>query len=67
MLKATDEEEATDKIAIGLLLYPLFWILETWAALHWGGRWAAAALLVMLFPSAFFALSWRDRLVTAAA
>ncbi|HEX3528919.1 MAG TPA: 1-acyl-sn-glycerol-3-phosphate acyltransferase [Thermoanaerobaculia bacterium] len=63
MLKATDEEEATDKIAIGLLLYPLFWILETWAALHWGGRWAAGALLVMLFPSAFFALSWRDRLV----
>ncbi|HEY2736977.1 MAG TPA: hypothetical protein VGK45_01160, partial [Thermoanaerobaculia bacterium] len=63
LLKATDEEEATDKIAIGLLLYPLFWILETWAALHWGGRWAAGALLVMLFPSAFFALAWRDRLV----
>ena len=63
LLKATDEEEATDKIAIGLLLHPLFWILETWAAFHWGGRWAAAALLVMLFPSAFFALSWRDRLV----
>jgi len=66
MLKATDEEEATDKIAIGLLLYPLFWILETWAAFHWGGRWAtvaAVALLVLLFPSAFFALSWRDRLV----
>jgi 1-acyl-sn-glycerol-3-phosphate acyltransferase len=63
MLKATDEEEATDKIAIGLLLYPLFWILETWAVLHWGGWWAASALLVMLFPSAFFALSWRDRLL----
>ena len=63
MMKATDEEEATDKIAIGLLLYPLFWILETWAVLHWGGRWAAVALLVMLFPSAFFALSWRDRLM----
>jgi len=66
LLKATDEEEATDKIAIGLLLYPLFWILETWAALHWGGPWAtvaAVALLVMLFPSAFFALAWRDRLV----
>jgi glycerol-3-phosphate O-acyltransferase / dihydroxyacetone phosphate acyltransferase len=63
LLKATDEEEATDKIAIGLLLFPLFWILETWAVLHWGGWWAAAALLVLLFPSAFFALSWRDRLV----
>src|SRR5262249_1713831 len=62
MLKATDEEEATDKIAIGLLLYPPFWILEIWAALHWGGRWAAVALLVLLAPSGFIALGWRDRL-----
>jgi hypothetical protein len=61
-MKRTDEEEATDKIAIGLLLYPLFWILETWAALHWVGPWAAIALLVLLFPAAFFALAWRGQL-----
>jgi glycerol-3-phosphate O-acyltransferase / dihydroxyacetone phosphate acyltransferase len=61
-MKRTDEEEATDKIALGLVLYPLFWALETWAALRWGGRWAAVILLVLLFPSAFFALAWRARL-----
>jgi glycerol-3-phosphate O-acyltransferase / dihydroxyacetone phosphate acyltransferase len=61
-MKRTDEEEATDKIALGLLLYPLFWAMETWAAFRWGGGWAVAALLVLLFPSAFFALAWRARL-----
>jgi len=61
-MKRTDEEEATDKIAIGLLLYPLFWMAETWAALYWGGPWAAVTLLALLFPSAFLALAWRDGL-----
>jgi glycerol-3-phosphate O-acyltransferase/dihydroxyacetone phosphate acyltransferase len=61
-MKRTDEEEATDKIALGLVLYPLFWGLEIWAALRWGGLWAVVILLVMLFPSAFFALAWRARL-----
>jgi 1-acyl-sn-glycerol-3-phosphate acyltransferase len=61
-LKATDEEEATDKIAIGLLLFPLFWTLQTWAVLRWSGRWPAIALLALLFPAAFFALGWLDRL-----
>jgi hypothetical protein len=61
-MKRTDEEEATDKIALGLVLYPLFWMLETWAALHWGGLWVAVTLLVLLFPAAFFALAWRERL-----
>jgi glycerol-3-phosphate O-acyltransferase/dihydroxyacetone phosphate acyltransferase len=60
-MKRTDEEEATDKIAIGLLLYPLFWILEIWAALHWVGPWAAVTLLALLFPAAFFALAWHDQ------
>ncbi|HEY4596571.1 MAG TPA: 1-acyl-sn-glycerol-3-phosphate acyltransferase [Thermoanaerobaculia bacterium] len=61
-MKRTDEEEATDKIAVGLVLYPLFWILETWVSLRWGGPWAAITLLAVLFPAAFLALAWRDRL-----
>jgi 1-acyl-sn-glycerol-3-phosphate acyltransferase len=61
-LKATDEEEATDKIAIGLLLFPLFWTLEIWAAWRWGGRWTAIAGLALLFPAAFFTLGWHERL-----
>ncbi len=62
LMKKTDEEEATDKIAAGLVFYPLVWILETWAALHWGGVWIAVALLALLFPGAFFALAWHERL-----
>ena len=62
LTKKTDEEEATDKIAAGLVFYPLFWILETWAALRWGGPWIAVALLALLFPAAFFALAWHERL-----
>ena len=61
-LKATDEEEATDKIAIGLLLFPFCWTLEISAAWWWGGRWAAIASLALLFPTAFFALGWYERL-----
>ncbi len=61
-LKATDEEEATDKIAIGLLLFPLFWTLEIWAAWRWGGRRAAIAGLALLFPAAFLTLGWHERL-----
>src|SRR5262249_32053456 len=30
-LRRTAEEEATDKLAVGLVLYPLCWALETWA------------------------------------
>jgi len=61
-MKRTDEEEATDKIAVGLVLYPLSWALETWAALHWGGRWAAVALLALLLPTAGIALDGHARL-----
>ncbi|HEY4564931.1 MAG TPA: hypothetical protein VIJ36_18240, partial [Thermoanaerobaculia bacterium] len=61
-MKRTDEEEATDKIAVGLVLYPLFWILETWVSLRWGGPWAAITLLTVLFPAAILALAWRDLL-----
>lgn len=60
-MHATDEEEATDKIAIGLLLFPLAWALEAWGALHWGGGWAVVAFLALLFPIAFVALEWDAR------
>jgi len=57
-----DEEEATDKIAAGLLLFPLAWALEAAAVFAIGGKWALAVFLAAVLPSGFFALTWRDRL-----
>ena len=63
LLDRTAEEEATDKIAAGLLLYPLAWAVEAFLVLRFGGGWALAAFLVALFPLGFFALGWRERLL----
>ncbi len=56
------EEDATIKMAAGLVLYPLFWCAEGWLAWHFGGAVGLAALLLLLVPSGFVALSWRERL-----
>lgn len=58
----TDEEEATDKLAAGLVLYPLAWLAEAWAVLRLGGGWAAVVFVAGLLPTGFFALAWRSRL-----
>ncbi|MCG3192986.1 MAG: lysophospholipid acyltransferase family protein [Thermoanaerobaculia bacterium] len=61
-LERTDEEVATDKLAIGIVFFPLFWAVELWAAYALGGVWAALAFLLALLPSGFFALAWQERL-----
>jgi 1-acyl-sn-glycerol-3-phosphate acyltransferase len=58
----TDEEDATDKIAVGLVFFPLAWAAEAWLAHLMGGFPALAGLLILLLPAGFFALSWRERL-----
>jgi 1-acyl-sn-glycerol-3-phosphate acyltransferase len=62
LIPHTDEEEATDKIAAGLVLYPLAWLGEGWAVHRLGGGVALAVFLVALLPSGFFALAWHERL-----
>jgi 1-acyl-sn-glycerol-3-phosphate acyltransferase len=62
MLHRPAEEEATYKILGGTLFYPLCWGAEAWAAWRLGGRWALIAWLVVLLPTGFFALGWRERL-----
>jgi hypothetical protein len=58
----TAEEEATDKMAAGLVLYPLFWCLEGWLLWHYGGAVALAIFIALLVPAGFVALSWRSRI-----
>ncbi len=62
LLDRTVEEEATDKIAGGLIFFPLAWAGEAWCVLRFGGRWALAVFLAALLPTGFFALAWRERL-----
>ena len=58
----TAEEEATDKIAAGLVLYPLAWAVEGWLAWHFLGPIGFVVWAIVLVPSGFIALSWRERL-----
>ena len=61
-LVTTAEEEATDKMAAGLVLYPLCWVVEGWLVWRWGGARTLAAFAVLLVPSGLVALAWRERL-----
>ncbi len=58
----TDEEEATDKIAAGLVMYPLCWLAEGVLAFALGGVRAVAVFLLALPVTGFFALAWWERL-----
>lgn len=58
----TDEEEATDKIVGGLVIYPLCWIAEGWALSAIFGRSALIAFLIAVPLTAFPALAWYERL-----
>jgi len=66
LIPHTAEEEATDKMAAGLVLYPASWCVEGWLAWHWGGGLALLAFLVLLLPAGVVALWWRHRLARAA-
>ena len=61
-MRRTEEEEATDKMAAGLVLYPLCWAVEAWLVKRWAGITALVAFLALLIPSALVALAWRARL-----
>ena len=60
-MRRTEEEEATDKMAAGLVLYPLCWAVEAWLVKRWAGVTALVLFLALLIPSALIALAWRDR------
>ena len=59
---ATAEEEATDKIVAGMVIYPLFWALEGWLVWRLTGGAPLVLYLVLLAPSGLLALAWRERL-----
>src|SRR5439155_19339957 len=60
-LRPTPDVEATDKLAVAVVLYPLCWIAEGWLAWRLGGGVWVATLAVSLAPAGFFAIAWRER------
>lgn len=61
-LGRTLEEEATDKMAVGLVVYPLLWGVEGWLVWRLAGLGALVAFVLLLVPSGLLALVWRERL-----
>ncbi len=61
-LGRTDEEEATDKMAVGLVIYPLLWGVEGWLVWRFAGRGALLLFALLIVPSGLLALVWRERL-----
>lgn len=66
LIGATAEEEATDKMAAGLILYPASWLVEGWLVWWLGGATAVVVFAVLIVPSGLVALAWRERRARAA-
>src|SRR5207245_2792037 len=62
LLGRTAEEEATDKMAAGLVLYPMCWALEGWLVWRLAGLALFLTFLLAVIPSGVLALAWRERL-----
>lgn len=54
--------ESTYKVAVGLVVYPVCWVLEGWLIWRLGGGAVLAVFVFSLLPTGFFALSWTQRL-----
>jgi glycerol-3-phosphate O-acyltransferase / dihydroxyacetone phosphate acyltransferase len=59
---ATAEEEATDKMAAGAVIYPVCWAAEGWLTWRMAGLEAVLVFALVLLPSGLLALAWWERL-----
>ena len=62
LLRPQPDVEATYKLSIGLVLFPLAWLAEGWLLWRAGGGWLLALFIALLAPGGFFALAWSERL-----
>jgi hypothetical protein len=61
-LRPDPDTSATYQLLGGLVLFPLWWIVEAVVLARVFGPWAVGLFVVALIPTGFYALSWRDRL-----
>lgn len=65
-MRRTEEEEATDKMVAGVVLYPVCWALEAWLVGRAAGVASLVLFVLLLAPSGLVALAWRERFTRAA-
>ena len=61
-LKPEADVSATYQLSVGLVLFPLSWLIEASVLGRMVGAWAVWLFVALLVPAGFYALSWRDRL-----
>ena len=62
LVRPEPDVEATYKLAAGVVIFPLAWIVEGWLVGRSGGGWLLALFAVLVIPGGFFALAWGERL-----
>ena len=62
LVRPEPDVEATYKLATGIVMFPLAWIVEGWLLWRGGGGWLLTLFAVLLIPGGFFALAWGERL-----
>ena len=62
LIKPEPDEEATYKIIGSVALYPLCWLAEGWLAWRLGRGPLLGLFVVLLVPTGFFTVAWRDRI-----
>jgi glycerol-3-phosphate O-acyltransferase / dihydroxyacetone phosphate acyltransferase len=62
LVRPEPDVEATYKLAAGVVIFPLAWIVEGWLLWRWGGGWLLVLFAVLVMPGGFFALAWGERL-----
>lgn len=62
LVRPEPDVEATYKLAAGVVIFPLAWIVEGWLLWRWGGGWLLVLFAVLVIPGGFFALAWGERL-----
>lgn len=60
------DAEATYKLVLGIVVFPMSWLAESWLAWHLGGWPLLGFFLIALVPSGLFALGWKERLARVA-
>jgi glycerol-3-phosphate O-acyltransferase/dihydroxyacetone phosphate acyltransferase len=61
LMRPVADREATYKVFVGIVAYPLCWAVQSWLVWRLGGGWLLGIFIASLVPTGLFALTWRER------